>query len=527
MNQEVPNFELELEGSYSLTNDMNINDIGKLEELTDAIVMLFQNIDKQLNSYLVSCDETQKKELHKKMSRFLARLNTNRMLPLSFRLKSLRAFSKEARFLDADLTAAILNSYKVGIEIVRAEAKGRENYLLELGNLCGESISLASLVARLQLEAYNEPHTQITRQVHELFRIGIAALGKFSANNQRARNYREKINHSITWYELMREADFFQLTREGQRLIYDSLEPYIKQVMPMYCPREHESPSLEDHAYLIAYVGGKQEKPRFVRQLRQRHEKDRIILDITQLLPILQSHLKEAEAYMHGGGERKVGKRKLRTEDEVNMLYQVTRHMLRCLHITPHKHPRQQANGEVIRIISNVEMGLRMPHKGHFAISNPTNKKDERGISVWNMRDISPAGTGLETAVKSDAVPEVTALVRLVWGNKEGSYPFWAQVRWRRHLLKGQKIRLGLQFLPRNVQIWWTQDVGTRNNHPVLGIPMKRKNHVVVWSTDTRLKVGSSLILNIKGKLYACKVIAVPQRGCNFHACQAKVVRPF
>ncbi|MDX8393108.1 MAG: hypothetical protein R8K21_00795 [Mariprofundales bacterium] len=531
----MPQFELDLQdSSYSLTAGMSIPEIGRLEALTDAILMLFQNIEKQLNAYLVSCDEVEKSELHARMQRFLGKINGNRMIPLSFRLRVLRTFSKEARFLDADLTLAILNSYKITIQLVVEAARDREPYLLELGNLCSESISLAMQVARMELERYWEPSLQVVRQVHELTRVGLAALSKVR-QGKKATTYQDRIRNGIVWYELMRTADFYQLTVEGQRLVHSSLEPYIQNVTPMYCPRQQSVLADTKRIYLISFVGGRQAKPQYTQGLRPISDKDRVILDITKLVPILKKQLAEVEGYMQGKvPENKDGKlgSKLRTEDEVRMTHTVTRHLLRCMHIIPRKHERRTGTAEEVKVVANIELAFRMPHKPSFNLKvskSSRNDDDEQDTkaSLWMVHDISPTGMGVETNQTTVVFPEVTNLVRLVWPDNKSVYPFWGQLRWRKHRLKGRNVMMGIQFLPRNLNMWWVQGVGTGSRDPVLGLRLKDPRRVVIWTNDSRMHDGSGLIINIQGNPYVCKVLSVIQQGGNFKACQVRVVRPF
>ncbi|MDX8411788.1 MAG: hypothetical protein R8K46_07975, partial [Mariprofundaceae bacterium] len=228
---EVPSYELDISGSSLLASDVDIPEIGQFSALTDAILLLFQDIDTRLTKYLTSFDEAEKEELHRDMKRFLGRLNANHLLPLKFRLRVLQSFGREAEFLDADLTYAILNAYKVAILLILDEAHEKPAYHLPLAKLCGDAITLAVRVTRLQLRLYREPSVQVTRHVHELTRLGLGALGKLE-DGPMASKFRDNINHNLVWYELLSMANFFALTLEGQDIVYDSLEPYISKVVP-------------------------------------------------------------------------------------------------------------------------------------------------------------------------------------------------------------------------------------------------------------------------------------------------------
>ncbi|MDX8393795.1 MAG: hypothetical protein R8K21_04330 [Mariprofundales bacterium] len=539
--------ELDLSGvDKPLSFDSNIPDIGKIEALTDAIILLFQDLEIELNNYLTTYDIAEKAELHYTISRFLSRLNANRLIPLSFRLQSLRTFSKEIRFLDLDLTTAILNAYRVAVQIVMSESgrrdeEYRDNYLLELANLCGEAIALGVQVARLQLEQYWEPGAQLTWQIHELTRVGLAAITQANYSN-RALQYQHKICNNIVWFELMREADFFQLTHDGQTLLYESLSPYLEKVQPIYCQKNTMPEVHAGHSYLVSYVGGRYEKPRMKQILEPKHERDRLLLDITQLLPILEEQFQEAKSYMDMGkkssipiahttddtddDKKSTQHKKLKTEDEVYSLYNVSRHLLRCLQIIPHREKRKRINGQQLIMIDNLDYSLTLPHKP--AVKLGTKAEIKKYISEWVIRDISAIGIGVDANQSPKHLPQVTNLVRLVWQDKDSTRPLWAQIRWRRHRLNGKRVHMGMKFLPKNIEYWTTHSMRAgQAGLPILAMRSDHEKHAIIWTSNTNVQTNSGTVLNIDNKLFACKILNIIQRGSNFRACEIRIVRSF
>jgi len=525
---QVPSYELDITGSSLLASDVEIPEIGQFSALTDAIILLFQDIETRLAKYLTSYDEDEKEELHRDMKRFLGRINANHLIPLKFRLRVLQSFSREAEFLDADLTYAILNAYKVAILHILDAAHEKPVYHLPLAKLCGDAITLAVRVTRLQLRLYREPSIQVTRHVHELTRLGLGALGKIDETSQ-ASKFKESINHNLAWYELLSMANFFALTLEGQDILYDSLEPYISKVVPFYCPRRQSALSTQGHVYLVHEVGTGRPVPEWSdKGVQPIHEWDRVILDISQLVPILRSQLQEAQAHMNDIEKQK---RELRTEHELHMTLAVAKHLLTCLLDKPRKEERAPAKGQWTHVIGNMKRALTMPHKPSFRLSPLHLAEEEEQRNTWNLTDMSKTGMSVETD-ELKYLPDVTNVIRMVWpeNDEEAGRPFWAQVMWRRQAAKGGPMRMGLQFLPPQITCWRRQpyggnvEAGDRGNYFVLGAKLAKRKEFLIWTHDKNIQAGSTFELEMNSQWRPCRVLRIIQVGANHVVCLTNIL---
>ncbi|MDX8377590.1 MAG: hypothetical protein R8L53_06160 [Mariprofundales bacterium] len=524
---KLPDFEIDISKGSDLAEDVRVPELGKIEELTDAILMLFQDIEEKLTRYLVSCKEDEKNEMHGQMKRFLVKINSNDLLPLSFRLRVLHTFGKEASFLDAGLTQAILNAYKVAIKHLLDAAAGRETYLLALAKMCGEAITLGTRVTRLNLAAYREPSIMVTRQVHELMRLGYGALANVPASATEQK-YHRNIHHGLVWYELMRDADFFRLTENGQRKVFGSLEPYIRRVKAMYIPKQQSIVANSEDMYLCSLVGSRDSRPSWSKGLSPVDDRDRVVLNITALMPILQRQMIDVERHLHDENRQRED---LRTEKDIYLTQMVTRHLMRCLRVIPRKYDRQPGNWETVSMVTNIHEALQMPNRSSFTL-RPVGADNEENprISHWSLVNLSPGGMCSECEERN-YLPDVSNLVRLVWSNPKLKYPFWAQVRWRRQYLKGGHTQVGLLFLPTHLALWWIQTLGVSdeegNRFPVLGMKMKDGARALVWTAKTEVLAGNLLIVNMGGKPYVSKVLGIVQQGENFRSLQIQILRRF
>jgi len=515
---------LELEGAEDALRSQfaDVPEMGQLSALTDAILLLFQNIDARLTKYLTSNDASEKEELHKEIKQFLGRINSNHLIPLHFRLRVLASFSREASFLNADLTSAILNAYQVGILLLLEEAKEKEESNLALGLMCSQAIQLAMRVARLQLSQYFELGHQITAQVHTLARIGFAALMKCPESPKRQTHY-ENVRNALAWFELMRLSDFFRLTRSEQETVYKHIESCINKIAVLYVPKKMAVTSTPGHTYLVSNVGDRFSRPERVPDLDPVHKNDRVVLDISVLLPLLRDQLDEVTAHLEDSERQR---RDLRIEDEIYATLMATRHMLNSMEKLPRKFRRDRIT-EDFTLVGNLESALKLINRPHVKLL-PTgiDGKESDLSSSWSTFDMSSVGIGAETT-DAQNLPQISSLVRLVWSRKDAEYPFWATLVWRRHLAVGiGRTRAGLQFLPGKPAVVQVHTPG-RDKAPALAARMSDARELLLWVFGRFFFSGQTVLLDIGDKTYTCLVVKKVQQGNNYTSFQIRVMSLF
>ncbi|MDX8394974.1 MAG: hypothetical protein R8K22_01010 [Mariprofundaceae bacterium] len=522
---QMMTLELTLDDDALRDDVSDIPQMGNISALTDAILLIFKNIDERLNRYLTSVVASEKEDLRKEMVKFFERINSNHLIPLHFRLKVLRSFAREVNLLNAEMTSAILKGYQVGILLLLEEANEREKYLLALGNMCGEAIELAMHVSKLHLEQYHELGFRITNQAHVLTRNGLVSLVKCPQSSKRDK-YLKSICHGIVWFELMRVSDFFSLRNSEQQTVYNYIESCIDKIDVVYVPKMKPIEHIKGHVYLVSYVEAKQQsRPERLDLLEKTHKNDRIVLDISVLLPIFKKNLEQVQEHLTNIDKQR---QDLRTEDELYTTQIATKRMLMCMHQIPRKFERQKKEQE-FTIIGNFKAALKMPNKASFAVM-PVMGDDadfDQKTSFWSSYERSSVGMGAES---SDTIqlPDVSSLVRVVW-NKPGEeeLPFWARVIWRRHLSIGiSRVQVGLQFLPMNSFSISIQSPG-HESQAALAIMLKEKGQLMVWMQRRKLDVGQNILLEIKGKTYIYEALKPFRGGCNYSIYQMRILKRF
>jgi len=276
---------------------------------------------------------------------------------------------------------------------------------------------------------------------------------------------------------------------------------------------------------LVSAVGGRQNRPQWTTSLTPTANTDRVVLDITSLLPVLKRQLNDVEEHLKN---HKKQREQLRTEKELHMTHTVTKHLMTALHKVKRKHPREIVKKGNVILVANFNIGIKLPTDSTRIPILPTSHKGEDTMaSNWHAFNLSPGGVALQTDEILN-MPSVTSLVRMVWTNDhQTDKPQWGEIRWRRHLAFGKRRHVGIRFLPRNLAMWRVQVVGgdSDKQNLVLGMPLKKEGRLIIWSNNTQLGIGSILLIEISRQLYTCKVMGVVQRGENFVTCHLRASR--
>ncbi|MDQ6988321.1 MAG: hypothetical protein Q9M19_00440, partial [Mariprofundaceae bacterium] len=208
-------------------------ELGQAELLTDALLHPFDDLDRRLNMHISGAKGGEK--LRKGMQAYLSRLNSNPMIPLHFRLKVLKRFEEQLDLFDAEMTAAVLNAHKIGIDMVQKEALEEPAYYRILVDMVSHAIELAGRLMRDTLGSYEPPAVITIRQVFDLMRLGMIVLPELSENAQKEK---KRLHLSIVRYELLRNLDFYSKTVLQQAMMLDELNHHIKILSPSYLPKE-------------------------------------------------------------------------------------------------------------------------------------------------------------------------------------------------------------------------------------------------------------------------------------------------
>ena len=203
MNDEEEN-KLSDSVSLELDTDLRLHpqqlELGTAELLTDALLLPYGNIEKQLKQFAISASENEAEQLRKSMKNFLGRLNANPHIPLSFRMKVLNNFERELELFDGEMTTAVLNAHKIGVDLVQKAARDEPSYYKFLVDMISNAIELAVKLLLMSLEHYRAPAVITTRQLFELARLGLSVAG---ALDNKLQDKKHRLYKVICNYELL------------------------------------------------------------------------------------------------------------------------------------------------------------------------------------------------------------------------------------------------------------------------------------------------------------------------------------
>ncbi|MDQ6978454.1 MAG: hypothetical protein Q9M75_10100, partial [Ghiorsea sp.] len=175
----------------ALASDLRLHpqrlDLGQAEMLTDVLLNRFEDLEQRLNTYFSG--SAAGPELRKSMQAYLSRLNSNPLIPLHFRLKVLHRFEERLDLFDAEMTAAVLNAHKIGVDMVQKEALKDPEYYRILVDMVAHAINLAGSLMKDTLGSSHAPAVITVRQVFDLMRLGMVVMPELDegATEERSR----------------------------------------------------------------------------------------------------------------------------------------------------------------------------------------------------------------------------------------------------------------------------------------------------------------------------------------------------
>ena len=431
--------------SLELDTDLRLHPLrmklGKYELLTDSLVRPFNDIEKQLKRYVTDASSDEAERLRKEMKKYLARLNASTEIPLDFRLKVLNLFEKELELFDGEMTAAVLNAHKIGVELVQQAAKSDPSYYKYLVEMVSNAIELAIKLLLQSLERYQTPAVIATRQFFDLARLGlhVAMVLKEKDKTVKQRLYKAVCNH-----EFLRSLDFFGKTVAQQQLTWRELQNHVSEREPIFCKSGESPPEFKSKSLMVSNVNRPHERARITETLPDTLTNDSIIIPLDEFLNRLHAAMQRVRNVLHSSDMQKID---LHTEEAIQSTLIGGTGIINALH-TEEREVRRPCGSEM-RIV------LEWDAAKAFVISSVATGGDNESLpsyaNPWSATDISKGGIGLERMQGKPLTNTVGSLVGLKWLGNDGM-PTLGFVRWFKEPKAGEQ-RLGIEFLRGQFQV--------------------------------------------------------------------------
>ncbi|MFQ5355881.1 MAG: hypothetical protein ACE5DY_05245 [Mariprofundaceae bacterium] len=432
----MPSIPLELETDLRLHTQRL--ELGKAELITDAITLPFIDLEKQLHRHRTNRSPEAIKELRYSMKAYLSRLNANPLLPLQFRLKVLNRFERELDLFDAQTTAAILNSYKIAVEMLQEAARTEPEYYPSLMDITATALELAIQLLRYDLEAYRSSAIITIRQVFSLTRLGLGVLPALPGGSEDACSRFQK---AVSVYELSRALNFFQKSVSEQKIMSSLLEEHAKDLHPYLCLHHGHPPSMPGKVFLVSKLSKPNETPRISSTLPETFSTDAIVIPVDAFLASLVKNVKKSKRLLDNSD---LQKEDMHTEDALRITMTGSSSILNALSIKKrasryeYRKTRAYLEWDLERIFIESQGTLSMD--GYEFAPFEWSSQD-----AWWVTDISKTGVGLERTSSHKLSDRVGSMVGLKWPKHKGE-PELGFIRWFREPKTGEQ-RLGIEFL--------------------------------------------------------------------------------
>jgi hypothetical protein len=519
-----PDMEKLFESAASLELDTDLRlhpqklELGKAELLTDAVTLPFVDIENRLTR-LVAGDPVQADEMRRSMKAYLARLNSNTLIPLHFRLKVLNRFEKELDLFDAEMTAAVLNAHKIGVDMVQKAARSQPSYYRILVDMVASAVELAVKLLRTQLERYQAPAVIATRQVFDLARLGliIVPLLEDDALSERDRLYR-----SISTHEMLRMLDFFGKSHADQKMTWQELQHHVVVLKPVLCRKDEPAPEIPDNTVMVTALSRPNDPGKVVSKVPSPPSADCIAIPMDKFIDRLVTAVNRVENVMNSADSNTSD---LFTEEALHTTIVGGNAILDAVRTKPRGLERKDYSGTRVVLEWSPRKSFVEAFTNLIASDYEYAPTADLGDEAWMVANISSNGVGLERQVGKSLPLGVNSIIGLNWAPHHNE-PMLGFIRWIKEPKPGEQ-RMGIEFFGNEFRLFKGQMLGgntedremTENRSwPVLVKPGK-KFHTVIFP-DNKIFRTMTFLLAANEKSSYFKVIEVTKTGPNYSLCK-------
>jgi hypothetical protein len=509
--------------SLELDTDLRLHpqklELGKAELLTDALTLPFVDIENRLAKYTTGVDTIEKDALRRSMKSYLARLNSNPLIPLHFRLKVLTRFEKELDLFDAEMTAAVLNAHKIGVDMVQKAARSQPSYYRILVDMVASAIDLAVKLLRLSLEKYQAPAVIATRQVFDLMRLGLSIVPLLT---DEALAERERVYHSICTHEMLRMLDFFGKSHADQKMTWQELQHHIVVLKPILCRQDGPIPEIPDHSVMVTSLSRPNDPGKVVSKIPTPLASDCIAIPMDKFIDRLVTAVNRVENVMRSADSQMSD---LFTEEALHTTLVGGNAILNAVRTKPRGLERKDYTGTRVVLEWNPRKSFVEAFTNLVASDYEYAPTSGIGEESWMVANVSLSGVGLERPNGKPLPLGVNSIIGMNWLPHRNE-PMLGFIRWIKEPKPGEQ-RMGIEFFGSDFRLFKGTMLGANTEDkemtesrswPVLVKPGK-KFHTVFFP-DNKIFRTMTFMLAQEGKSSYFKVIEVVKTGPNYSLCK-------
>ena len=522
-----------LQAPLELDHDLRLHaqrlKLGKAELLTDAVRLPFTDIESRLNQYAIGASSEQGEQLRKSMKHYLGRLNSNPLIPLQFRMKVLNRFEQDLGLFDGEMTAAVLNSHKIAVEMVQKAARSNKAYYADLVEMLSNSIELALKLLLIAQEKYQAPAIIATRQFFELARLGLSVA---SAMEQQQQVGLKRLHKAICEFELLRKLDFYGKTGEQQQLTWKELHYHLDSLQAHLCRRGSPHPSFNGSRFLVTNLNRPNDTAMVLSELPELLEYDCILIPIDMLVSRVSTAVEHIQTILSSQERRQ----ELFTEEAMLTTLVGGKAILKALKTTSRESQRSDfSEGQFLlewdaaRALNRLGEAIRS--NGHIAASSQLRQ------TAWQIHDISDQGACIVKTEQRCTHDHVGKLIGLTLCPKQSDTHIDSPkieafgqslfklgfVRWAKEIKTGEQ-RLGIEFLQGRLQLVnglmlaGGDNMELKRSWPVLITAAGMGNHTALFP-DPRVYRNMTFGLLKDEQQVHYRIKQVLHKGVNYSLC--------
>lgn len=506
--------------SFELDTDLRLHpqklELGNAELLTDALTLPFIDIEKRLNQYISGSSDDEKSLLQKSIKSYLAKLNSNPMIPLPYRLKVLGRFERELELFDAEMTSAVLNSHKIGVDLVRKAARSEPSYYRILVDMISNALELSVKILRINLEKYQSPAVLTTRQVFDLIRLGLSVI---PALNQQCISEKKRLFQVVSNHEILRMLDFYSKTPHEQQITWQELQHHTNVLKPFFLRKTDKPEKISGENFIITCCSRPNDTAKVTSSLPKDMNCDIIVIPADHFIERLITAVDRVETVLKNPA---LQRNDLHTEEALHGTIIGGNAILNTLRSRDRKNERKTYAGTRLVIEWDAAKAFTEAHRAQALDEYEFAPSDHMTPETWSIVDISQNGAGLEKLGDQIPVSAVSSLIGMSW-IPHNNEPMLGIVGWLKEVKAGEQ-RMGIHFFTGEFKLYQgmimggaIDDSGMTRSWPVLVKPGKRY-HTAVFP-DCRIFKNMGFILKQDGKGAYFKVVEITKSGGNYCIC--------
>jgi len=506
-------------------------ELGKAELLTDTLTLPFTDIESRLTRFVIGSSAEESEQLRKSIKHYLGRLNANHLIPLTFRMKVLKRFEQELDLFDGDMTAAVLNSHKIAVEMVQQAAINNASYYPVLIDMVSSAIELALKLLHISLQRHQGPAIIAIRQFFELAKLGLGLSTALDHTNQQKV---ERLHTAICKFELLRLLDFYGKTEEEQRLTWNELQHHIGSLHAHLCRRNENHESFSNKIFLVSNLHRPNDAAKVLQQLPDQFDFDCILIPVDMLIDRVTTAIEHVQSILNSHNPHK----ELHTEVAMSTTLVGGKAILKALKNNPRQSIRHESHQGLFALELDSTKAFRQfsqLRKGYHSSINTPEHQDG-----WQIIDISQHGTCIERLHARDFTDHVGKIIGLSFTGidleeQDNSLPPLLKklghahfklgfVRWAREIKPGEH-RLGIEFLQGRMQTLEAmmlnghEDTELNHSWPVIITAAGKNSYSALFpNSRTYRNMTFSITKETRRAHYIIKQVLI--KGENYSLCE-------